>query len=136
MRRSAGHRADRCCCRSLSLQGSLDTPPEEPDVDFFRFSATPGAQLVADHEGQATGAGTLGDPFLGLFDSGCNLLTLNDDTETLNSRLSFDVPPDGIFILAASSCCDGEFTGNGGSSGTSQLTISPPPPSIGSISGR
>jgi hypothetical protein len=27
---------------TFSVQGSLDTPPDEPDVDFFRFSATPG----------------------------------------------------------------------------------------------
>ena len=89
---------------TFSVQGSLDTPPEDPDVDFFRFSATPGAQVVADHEGQTTGAGTLSDPFLGLFDSGCNLLASNDDTIGLNARLSFDVPSDGVFILAASSC--------------------------------
>jgi hypothetical protein len=115
----------------FSVEGSLDTPPEEPDVDFFRFSATPGTQLIADHEGV-----TLGDPFLGLFDSGCNLLQLNDDSVGLNSRLRFEVPPDGVFILAASSCCDSQFTGDGGSSGTYQLTIAPPPPAIGSISGR
>jgi hypothetical protein len=121
---------------AFSVQGSLDTPPEDPDVDFYRFSATPGAQLVADHEGQDTGAGTLPDPFLGLFDSGCNLLASNDDSVGLNSRLSFDVPPDGVFILAASSCCDDQFTGDGGSSGTYQLTISQAPPSIGSIAGR
>ena len=120
----------------FAVQGSLDTPPDEPDVDFFRFSATPGAQLVADHEGQDTGAGTLPDPFLGLFDSDCNLLASNDDAVGFNSRLSFEVPPDGVLVLAASSCCDEQFTGDGGSSGTYQLTISQAPPSIGSISGR
>jgi hypothetical protein len=122
---------------AFSLQGSLDTPPEEPDVDFFRFSAAPGAQLVANHEGEATGAGTLPDPLLGLFDSDCNLLASNDDFGgTLNSRLRFDVPPDGVFVLAATGFPDFDFTGSGGSSGTYQLTIFPPPPSIGSISGR
>ena len=121
---------------TFSVQGSLDTPPEEPDVDFFRFSTTPWALLVADHEGQTTGAGTLSDPFLGLFDSDCNLLALNDDAVGLNSRLNFEVPSDGVFILAASSCCDEQFTGDGGSSGTYQLTIAPAPPPIGAISGR
>jgi hypothetical protein len=134
--RSSGHRADRCHRRLLRPGESLDTPPEDPDVDFFRFSATPGAQVVADHEGQTTGAGTLSDPFVGLFDSGCNLLASNDDTIGLNARLSFDVPSDGVFILAASSCCDDDFSGDGGSSGTYQLTVAPPPPAIGSISGR
>jgi hypothetical protein len=120
----------------FSVEGSLDTPPEEPDVDFFRFSATSGAQLVADLEGADTGAGTLPDPFLGLFDSDCNLLAANDDTIGFNSRLNFEVPADGVFILAATSCCDDQFTGAGGSSGTYQLAIAPPPPPIGSISGR
>jgi hypothetical protein len=121
----------------FSVQGSLDTPPEEPDVDFFRFSATPGAQVVANDEGQDTGAGTLPDPLLGLFDTDCNLLASDDDAGVgFNSRLRFDVPPDGVFVLAAASFPDGGFTGDGGSSGTYLLTISPPPPPIGSISGR
>jgi hypothetical protein len=121
----------------FSIQGSLDTPPEEPDVDFFRFSAPPGAELRADHEGQDTGAGTLADPLLGLFDSDCNLLASDDDSGFgLNSRLRFAVSSDGFFVLAASSFPDDQFTGDGFDSGTYQLTISPPPPSIGSISGR
>lgn len=121
----------------FSVQGSLDTPPEEPDVDFFRFSATPGADLIADHEGEPTGAGTLPDPLLGLFDADCNLLASNDDSGgTLNSRLRFDVPPDGVLVLAAASFPDFDFTGAGGSSGTYQLTVAQAPPSIGSISGR
>lgn len=118
------------------VSGSLDTPPDVPDVDFFRFEAPPGAQLVANHEGQDTGKGTLPDPFLGLFDSECNLLAVNDDSGTLNSRLQFIVPADGVFILAASSCCDDQFTGAGGSSGTYELTVASAPHSIGSISGR
>ena len=122
---------------AFSVQGSLDTPPDEPDVDFFRFSATPGAQVTANHEGEATGAGTLPDPRLGLFDTDCNLLTSNDDSGFgFNSRLLFDVPADGVFVLAATDAGDFDFTGGGFDSGTYQLTISPPPPSIGSVSGR
>jgi hypothetical protein len=122
---------------TFSVQGSLDTPPDEPDVDFFRFSATPDAEVIANDEGADTGAGTLPDPLLGLFDAGCNLLAVNDDSGgTLNSRLRFEVPPDGVFILAGTSFADFDFTGAGGSSGTYLLTIAPAPPSIGSISGR
>jgi hypothetical protein len=118
---------------AFSLQGSLDIP----DVDFFRFSATPGAQVTANLEGEATGAGTLPNPLLGLFDTDCNLLTSNHDSGFgLNSRLLFDVPADGVFVLAATEADDFDFTGNGFQSGTYQLTFSPPPPSIGSISGR
>ncbi len=125
------------------VDGSLDTPPEIPDVDFFEFIGQPGTLVRVDYEGQDRNKGTLPDPFLGLFDSNCNLLevnddtgTLNDDTGTLNSRLQFAIPEDGIFILAATSCCDVSFIGEGGSSGTYQITIAPPPPSIGSVSGR
>lgn len=107
-----------------------------PDIDFFRVSGAPGEALVADLEGEPTGAGTLSDPYLGLFDSGCSLLAVNDDSGSFNSHLAFSVPVDGVFILAASSCCDSDFTGNGGSEGTYQLAISPLPPSISSISGR
>jgi len=120
----------------FTVSGSLDTPPEVPDVDFFRFSATPGALLVADLAGEPTGQGTLPDPFLGLFDSDCNFVASNDDTGTLNSRLLFVVPADGVVILAATSCCDDQFTGAGFSSGTYELTVSPAPPVIGSIAGR
>ncbi len=114
----------------FTVEGSLDTPPDFPDVDFFRFTATPGAEVRADLIGLE-----LGDPFLGLFDSGCQLLASNDDSGGLNSRLQFAIPDDGVFILAATSCCDGDFSGTGGSSGSYQLTITPLV-LAGSISGR
>jgi hypothetical protein len=65
------------------------------------------------------------------------LLKSNDDSGAgQNSRLRFTVPADGVFVLAASSCCDNQFTGAGSDSGTYELTTSPAPPSIGSIAGR
>jgi hypothetical protein len=85
----------------FTLDGSLDSTPESPDVDFFRFTGTPGSVVRVDLEGQATGKGTLGDPFLGFFDAGCNLIASNDDSGgTLNSRLVLTIPADGVFILA------------------------------------
>jgi len=120
----------------FTVVGSLDTPPEVPDVDFFRFSATPGALLVADLAGEPTGQGTLPDPLLGLFDSDCNFIALSDDTDSLNSRLHFVMPADGVGILAASSFPDAQFLGHGETSGTYDLTVSPAPPAIGSIAGR
>lgn len=109
------------------VDGSLDTPPETPDVDFFKFTGTPGTPLSVDLEGQDTGKGTLGDPFLGLFDSNCNLIAFNDDSGTFNSRLALAIPANGIFVLAATSFPDSSFAGNGGSSGTYQLTLTPTP---------
>jgi hypothetical protein len=117
------------------VDGSLDTPPETPDVDFFKFTGTPGTALRVDLEGQATGKGTLGDPLLGLFDSTCNLIALTDDSETANSRLVFTIPANGIFVLAATSFPDFGFAGNGDSSGTYQLTTTLTAV-IGSIRGR
>jgi hypothetical protein len=88
------------------VSGNLDLN----DVDFFRFNANAGEEIVADLEGSATGQGTLGDPFLGLFDSNCNLLAIDDDNGTsLNSRLYFTVRADGVFVFVAAGCCDSFF---------------------------
>jgi hypothetical protein len=51
----------------------------DPDVDFFELTGTPGSTVKVDLEGQATGAGTLGDPVLGFFDSTCTPQQVNDD---------------------------------------------------------
>jgi hypothetical protein len=120
----------------FAVNGSLETPPDIPDVDFLRFSGTPEAMVRVDLEGQSTGQGTLQDPLLGLFDSNCNLIAANDDSGgTLNSRLSFLIPADGIFILAATAYADFGFTGAGGYSGTYRMSIAAVV-AIGSISGR
>lgn len=107
----------------LSLAGSLDGfPYPSGDVDFVRLAATPNASVRVDLEGQGTGKGTLGDPFLGFFDSGCNLLATNDDGGgNLNSRLDITMPSDGIAIVAVTGCCDSGF--DQGSGGTYELTV-------------
>ena len=104
------------------MDGNLDSSAA-PDVDFFRFSGTPNAPVIVDHEGQATGKGTLGDPYLGFFDSNCNLIAVSDDYNTLNSHLEINVPADGVYILAATSYPDFAFTGGG--FGSYQLTVAP-----------
>ena len=96
-----------------TVTGSLDSTPESPDVDFFRFEGAPGEEIQVDLEGSYTGAGTLSDPFLGLFNSDCALLAINDDTNGLNSRLAVVVPDDGLFVLGVTACCDSEFIGGG-----------------------
>ncbi len=116
-----------------TLNGSLDpVAPASGDVDFFRFEGTPHAAVRADLEGQATGAGTLGDPFLGFFgssESGCALFARDDDGGVgLNSRLAFSIPADGVFVLAVTRCCDGNFTDGGvGSYRLSIQEVLPPP---------
>ncbi len=107
----------------FTIAGSLDSVEGAPDIDFFRITGVPGDLVRADHQGASSGKGTLGDPFLGLFDGDCNLISLNDDTVGLDSRLIFTVPVDGTYVLAATYCCDSEFLGGG--QGTYQLTVSP-----------
>lgn len=116
----------------FTLSGELDSS-SAPDVDFYRFTGTPGVSVTIDLEGQATGMGTLPDPYLGFFDSNCNLVTTNDDSNgTLNSQLVITVPADGVFVLGATLCCDSGFFGGG--NGTYQLTVTPVQ-TINSISG-
>jgi hypothetical protein len=115
---------------AIALPFTVDGNLATSDVDFFQLTGPPGAVVRADLV-------ALGpwDPFLGLFDSGCNLIHVNDDAEGFNARLRFTIPEDGVFILAATSCCDGGFNGAGGSDGPYQLLLTPVA-LIGSISGR
>lgn len=115
------------------LFGELSSTLEQPDVDFFRVTLPAGQTVQVDLEGTTTGQGTLGDPYLGLFDSDCNLVTVNDDSVGLNSRLIFPVPADGVIVLGVTACCDNGFVGGG--VGTYRLSLSQLA-AIGSIGGR
>lgn len=118
----------------VTLPSYVDGSLDYSDVDFFRFSADPDAYLVANLDGVDGEMPALSDPYLGLFDINCNLLAINDDHNGLNSELRFNVPVDGEFILAATSCCDSSFSGSY-STGSYRLSIDQaPPPSA--ISGR
>jgi hypothetical protein len=122
------------------ITGYLTPTGAEPpgDVDFFVLQATEGMRLRANLRSDIEQPMPLGDPFLGLFDADCNLLDLNDDFVTMNSRLDFEVPfgADGQFILAASGCCDGPFDGSHYQEGAYRLTVSIPPEPIQAITGR
>src|SRR5207247_9134787 len=85
----------------FTLDGSLDGSPLPGggDVDFVRFTGTPNTTERVDLEGQSTGKRTLSDPFLGFFDSGCNLIAFNyDNVSTVNSRLLVTLRTDGVSI--------------------------------------
>lgn len=118
----------------FTLDGSLDTPPAEPDVDFFRFTGVPGEGVQVELNGIPPEQG-VGDPVLGLFNSECILIAVNDDSGSLNSRLLFTIPADGVFVLAATGYPDFNFVGEGFYSGTYQLALAPAV-FAGSISGR
>ena len=121
---------------TLTINGSIDRILAVSDVDFYKLNGTPGQRIIVDLEGQSTGRGTLPDPFLGAFNSFCNLIGINDDNAgSLNSRLQITIPFDGIIILAATSCCDNGFAEGGDGIGSYTLTVTPVPIAR-SISGR
>lgn len=98
----------------VTVAGSLDTPPDVPDVDYYRITATPGDLIQIDQRGWGSGVGTLLDPFVGVFDSACELLNYDDESGPgqFESRAEVRVPADGILIVAASSIWDFGFSGN------------------------
>lgn len=105
-----------------TLTGSLDTA----DVDFFRITGTPGDFVRIDLQGQASGGGTLADPFVGAFDSACNLRGYADnapDVSYPDTRMETTIPADGTLVIAATSSWDPTFTGQGGSAGTYTMAL-------------
>jgi hypothetical protein len=124
-----------------SVAGSLDADfgvdPPIFDVDFYTAEAAAGSRLRLELRGAESGEGTLGDPFLGVFDAACNLIAFNDDSVLgLDSRLDFQVPADGVFTVAAAGCCDAGFDGQHPQEGSYVLHVLEAPPAIGSIGGR
>jgi len=99
------------------IRGSIDSRVGYRDLDFFRFTGTPGSQLLPDLEGAATGQGTLTNPWLSQYDSACNII---DYLWTPNARFTpLTVPPDGVVILDIEHSTDDEF-----GKGSYLLTIS------------
>jgi len=109
------------------LQGSVTTSPTAPDVDFYRFSATPGGLIEIALEGVDAGAGTLADPYLGYYQTTaggvCYLYSASDDLVGRDAGFTLTVPSSGEILIAATSYGDWEFQGTGGSAGTYRLTI-------------
>jgi hypothetical protein len=103
----------------LSVSGDLTTPPAAPDVDYYRIDATPGDRIVIRQRGTASNAGTLQDPYLGVFTSTCSLLEYADydSGNWLDAKVEMSVPADGVVVIAASSAYDWQFLGNGNGDG-------------------
>lgn len=120
----------------LEISGELSNPISIPDIDFISFIGPPNTWVQIDLQGVASGVGTLGDPFLGVLDGSCNVLASDDDGGfSTDSRLFLTTPPDGVLVLAASSCCDWELLGNGYSRGSYTILVDVPHV-VGSISLR
>ena len=105
-----------------TLTGSLDTPPATPDIDFYRFTATPGDLVRIDLAGYVVYPFTLVSPLLAALDSSCTALGENDGYGP-NARLEVVVPADGVLIVAATSYPDYGYTGQGSSAGSYRLTL-------------
>lgn len=97
----------------LNFQGGLLNPPDQPEVDFFRILAPASTLLQIQLRGSWSGGGTLPDPYLGVFDSSCNLIAVNDDWNGLDSRLRLETPADGMLVVGVSACCDYLFDQGG-----------------------
>jgi subtilisin family serine protease len=59
------------------------------DWDFFRFQAAPGNTLDVELRGSGSGNGSLGDPYLRLYDIDGTQIALNDDFFGLESFISY-----------------------------------------------
>ncbi len=107
----------------LTVQGSLAAA----DVDYYRITGTPGDLVTIDQLGGASSNGTLQDPFLGVFNSGCALLAYADYDASLgnwlDARIEIRVPADGVLVVAASSAYDWDLSGLGGGTGSYRLDV-------------
>ena len=72
-----------------ALQGAIATG-NDGDWDFYRITAAPGDVLVIDLKGAPSGAGTLSDPYLRLYDRYGVEIAGNDDWSGLESHLEYD----------------------------------------------
>ncbi|MDB5970686.1 MAG: hypothetical protein JWQ90_3136 [Hydrocarboniphaga sp.] len=116
---------------SFTADGTIDLG----DVDYYRFTATPGAALQIDMKGAPSGVGTISDTVLGFFDSSCTQLASDDDSGVgTESLLLITVPSDGVVTIAAGGFPDFSFNGANSATGTYQLTVGEPTTAV--ISGK
>ena len=104
-----------------------DISPTGDDVDYYRFKAKAGDILAIE---TVPGLDFM-DTLIGLFDSGGNLLALDDDGGSTGgvgfgglSRLLVQVSVDDTYAVAVTTFPDFEFTGAGGDFGRYVLSIS------------
>ena len=95
----------------LSVGGSVSGNLEQiDDTDWFAIQLSAGQAIEVSLEGQPTGAGSLPDPVLAIFDQFGNEVAYNDDGgDSWNSLLTFTAPAAGTYYLSAEGF--GESTG-------------------------
>ncbi|HYC05968.1 MAG TPA: PPC domain-containing protein [Azospirillaceae bacterium] len=86
-----------------SITGNID-PAANPDTDWFGIDLEAGTSYLFDLQGQSSGAGTLFDPHLTLYDStGLPIAADDDGGSGFDSRLTFTPTSSGRHYLAAES---------------------------------
>jgi hypothetical protein len=98
-----------------SADGNIDPAG---DRDWFGVQLAAGTTYLIDLEGSPSNAGTLGDPYLRLYNGAGNLIVEDDDSgDGLNSRLAFTPSTTGTYFIGA-----GEFGDN--ATGTYRVSVS------------
>jgi hypothetical protein len=103
------------------VQGALD---ESGDVDYYSFTARPGAFLTIRVRSEA-GSDLVSE----IFDSSCNeILYFNDDysADSLDPGFNIRVPADGVFILGVSGWPDVDFIGEHDQTGPYRIAFRRP----------
>ncbi|MCA8906594.1 MAG: PPC domain-containing protein [Rhodospirillaceae bacterium] len=96
------------------MYGALDY---SGDIDVYAVELTQGVTYTISMEGTPTGAGTLGDPYLYLYDDYFSVIDANDDGGTdFNSLITYTADYSGTYYVGAEAFADG--------TGTYTLTVS------------
>ena len=93
-----------------TANGTIETAS---DTDWFKITLSAGRQYRFDLEGNATGQGTLGDPYTSIRNpvTGATKLKEDDDAGTgLNAQFTFAPTTTDIYFLAAGSTNNGTGT--------------------------
>lgn len=112
--------------RKLSLSGFLgdnvgvDSRPNE--VDLVKFRLPPGQRVLIDTDAANDGVSNL-DTILRIFDDQGNQLAYNDDSDGLDSRITFTAPEQGTYIVGVSGFANSNYDPNIEGSGSAGFGV-------------
>ncbi|MCM8735784.1 pre-peptidase C-terminal domain-containing protein [Azospirillum sp. A1-3] len=112
--------------RKLSLNGFLgdnagvESRPNE--VDLVKFRLAPGQQVMIDTDAANAGVSNL-DTILRIFDAQGSQLAYNDDSDGLDSRITFTAPEQGTYIIGVSGFANSNYDPNIAGSGSAGFGV-------------